>query len=105
MFARRCSLRLRLRWRHQFKATHPCEKGAPIHDMVELERGRAAAEMRDEFFKGITRVLRRDTNRSQVSGISEPGEKFAERVASLEGQSAGTMRPADQILNQEQFVK
>src|SRR5713226_10210463 len=91
--------------RHLFEALHLFQKLAAIDYVVELDCGLAAAESGDELFEGVGRILRMDSDGAQVSGISEAGEKFGKRVASFEGQSAGPVRPADEILDQEEFVK
>ena len=57
------------------------------------------------MFEGVGRILRMDANGAQVPGISEAGEELGKRVASFERQSAGPVRPADQILDQEELVK
>jgi hypothetical protein len=73
--------------------------------MVELDCGFSAAEIRDEFFEGVGRILRVDSDGAQVSTFSEAGEKFWKRIASIEGQSAGPVRPADELLDQQELVK
>ena len=88
-----------------FEALHLFQKVAAIDYVVKLDCGLAAAESGDELFEGVGRILRTDSDGAQVSGISEAGEKFGKRVASFESQSADSVRPADEILDQEEFVK
>jgi hypothetical protein len=44
-------------------------------------------------------------NRTQISGVSKAGDEFWEGVASFESEAAGAMLAADQILDQQEFVK
>ena len=88
-----------------FEALHLFQKVAAIDYVVKLDCGLAATESGDELFEGVGRILRTDSDGAQVSGISEAGEKFGKRVASFEGQSPSPVRPADEILDQEELVK
>jgi hypothetical protein len=88
-----------------FEALHLFQKVAAIDHVVELDCGFAAAEFGDEFFEGVGRILCVDSDGAQVSTFSEAGEKFWKCITSIEGQSAGPVRPADEILDQQKLVK
>lgn len=90
---------------HLFEALHLFQKVTAVDEVVELDCGLAAAQIGHELFDGVGRILSMDSDGAQVSGISEADEKFGERVASFESQSAGPVRPADEILDQEKLVK
>ena len=91
--------------RHLFEALYVFQKLATIDYVVELDRDLATAEIDHKLFERIGRILSMDSDGAQVSGISEAGEEFGKRVTSFEGQSPGPMRPADEILDQEELVK
>jgi hypothetical protein len=57
------------------------------------------------LFEGIGRISGLDAQRAEISSIPQAGEEFSKRVSSFKGQSARPVRPANQILDQEEFVK
>src|SRR5438128_2274400 len=84
----RCSSRQGLFWLGRFQRSesfHLLQKVAAVDYVVELDRGLAAAEIGDELFEGVGRILRMDADSAQVSGISEAREEFEKRVSSFEG--------------------